>query len=164
MSVPFGDATFLSLASFPFWLHYFFHLWALWGSCCSLWARTVVSLCGLSEECFDQCQPNSHVLYDRHTHAHACAHTHTVLLWIEESPLVSKAGCMQIVNSDMLLERVLWGQQRLYSWNVCEGLILTLWMKPWEMTESVGFNGKSLICHEKPSSEVVVVIVVVVVT
>ena len=40
-----------------------FLLWALCGSCCSL---TVVSLCGLSEECFDQCQLNSHVLYDTH--------------------------------------------------------------------------------------------------
>lgn len=26
----------------------------------------MVSLCGLSEECFDQCQLNSHVLYDTH--------------------------------------------------------------------------------------------------
>lgn len=28
--------------------------------------HTVVSLCGLSEECFDRCQLNSHVLHDTH--------------------------------------------------------------------------------------------------
>lgn len=38
-----------------------FHPGAVCGSCCRL--GTAVGLCGLSQECFDRCQRNEHVLY-----------------------------------------------------------------------------------------------------
>lgn len=94
--------------------------------------HTVVSLCGLSEECFDQCQLNSHVLYDTHCaalYSKMCSSIYVRMRADFKLDVIPKGFCE--VTSDYCCELHIKGCLWAFGWTANRTVALH---SPWEVT------------------------------
>lgn len=136
--------------------HRYFSLFGLFVAPVVAFERhTVVSLCGLSEECFDQCQLNSRVLCDIHCAAVYSKMWSSIYIRMHADfklDVVLKGVCEVTQDYSCILH--IEGCLRAFVWSV----LCCTRPEKWPFSQSIGGIGRSQIrCAGKPRSEVVIV-------